>query len=166
MSLFVGGISLAVTASVTSWLLLGPFGGRDALVAATPQLPPEVVDASLSAGHYGTTPTESWWFLALDAPHSTTPFDLFHTTGTSLALLGAMLLLSRVVRPVPLAAVGVMTLTLYVAHALLLASGVLPDDPSQSYLLQVVGALVIASAWWLTGRRGPLEAAVSAFSRA
>ena len=47
---------------------------------------------------YGTVPTDTWWWLAVEAPHTGTPFDLAHTTGTALAVLGAMLLLARAAR--------------------------------------------------------------------
>ena len=48
-------------------------------------------------GPNGVTPTTSWWWLAVALPHSSTPFDLARTIGTSLAVLGAMLLLDRLV---------------------------------------------------------------------
>ena len=42
----------------------------------------------------GTTPTNgSWEWLLVDAPHSGTPFDLAHTIGTALAVIGLCLLL-------------------------------------------------------------------------
>ena len=44
---------------------------------------------------YGTTPTDDWRWLLVAAPHTGTPFDLLHTIGTSLAVLGACILLTR-----------------------------------------------------------------------
>jgi uncharacterized membrane protein len=156
------GITLAVAASVTSALLLGPFGGADALRGTLS--PGTDLGQLLDSSFYGNTPTTSWWWLAIDTPHSTTPLDLLHTIGTSLAVLGGMLLLARVIAPLltPLAAAGSMTLTLYSAHVLLLSTPFLPADATRSYVLQVVAVLVIATLWRSTGRRGPLEALVAA----
>ena len=111
-ALLVGGTVLAVAAAVASAWLLGPRGGAAVLGAE-----------ALAERNYGTTPTDSWWWLAIVAPHSGTPFDLAHTTGTALAALGAMLLLARLSRAlvwVP-AAVGSIPLTLYTLHVLLLS---------------------------------------------
>lgn len=156
------GITLAVAASVASALLLGPLGGADALRGTLS--PGTDLGQLLDSSFYGNTPTTSWWWLAIDTPHSTTPLDLLHTIGTSLAVLGGMLLLARVIAPVltPLAAAGSMTLTLYSAHVLLLSTPFLPADATRSYVLQVVTVLVIATLWRSTGRRGPLEALVAA----
>ncbi len=155
------GSVLAVGSVVVSSVLLGPLGGADRLRET---LGPgtdlgQVLDGSM----YGNTPTTSLWWLAVDTPHSTTPVDLVHTTGTSLVVLGAMLLLARVAAPVlaPFAAAGSMTLTIYSAHVLLLATPFLPIDPTRSYVLQVVAVLVLATMWRSTGRRGPLEAIVA-----
>jgi uncharacterized membrane protein len=163
VGLLAGGAGLAVAATAVSAVLLGPLGGRAALLAATPGLRAAELDAALGEGLFGVTPTTTWWWLAVDAPHSSTPPDLLATTGTALALLGALLLLARVVRPLllPLAAAGSMTLTLYSAHVALVATGLLPDDPESSWLLQVVLALALATAWLQLARRGPLETLVA-----
>ena len=118
-------------------------------------------------------PTTTWWWLASDAPHSTTPVDLLHTTGTALAVLGAMLLLAGTLRGwgswllVPLAAAGSMPLTLYCLHLLVLdavAPGNRPD-PMAFWAVQVVGALVLAPLWRHLVGRGPLEAGLAALTR-
>ena len=75
--LLAGGAALARWPRAASALLLGPGGGAAALGAER-----------WRERRYGTTPTDSWWWLAVDAPHSGTPFDLAHTTGTALAVLG------------------------------------------------------------------------------
>jgi len=105
------------------------------------------------------------------APHSGTPFDLAHTTGTALAALGAMLLLARLSRPlvwVP-AAVGSIPLTLYTLHVLLL-SGYSGEDAADDVLVRlwaahVLGAVVLGVLLRLCGLRGPLEAVVSLAGR-
>ncbi|RJK98416.1 DUF1624 domain-containing protein [Vallicoccus soli] len=161
------GAALALGAAGASSLLLGPLGGRAALEADLAGYPPAEVDRLLASSQYGTTPPGTWWWLALDAPHSSTPLDLLHTTGTSLAVLGAVLLLARVAGPllVPLAAAGGMTLSLYSAHVLLLSSGLLPAEPLASWLVQCAAALAGATAWRLAVGRGPLEAAVAGLVR-
>lgn len=163
VGLLAGGAALAATATAVSTVLLGPLGGRAALLAATPGLGAAELDAALDEGLFGVSPTTTWWWLAVDAPHSSTPLDLLATTGSALVLLGTLLLLARVARPLllPLAAAGSMTLTLYSAHVALVASGLLPDDPEASWLLQVVLAAAVATAWLRVARRGPLEALVA-----
>jgi hypothetical protein len=159
-----GGVTLAVAASTVSSVLLGPLDGRDRIAATVSD--PTGLDNSLELGLYGNTPTTTWWWLAVDAPHSSTPLDLLHTTGVALGLLGALLLLASVARPArvllaPLAAAGSMTLSLYSAHVLLVASDLLPDDRETSYVVQVCAALVLALLWRHFLGRGPLERAIA-----
>jgi uncharacterized membrane protein len=158
------GSALAVAAVAVSSVLLGPLGGRSALASSLGVTPRELTRQTAAGFFYGTTPPGSWWWLAVDNAHSGTTLDLVHTTGVALALLGAMLLLARVVWPllVPLAAAGGMTLTLYSTHVLLLGSGWLPPDPTTSYLVQVVLFLAGATLWRTFVGRGPLEAAIAA----
>ena len=160
-----GGLALAVAAAGVSWLLLNVFGGR-AAIAATEGTDPSQLDVLLADGQYGTTPTTTWWWLAVTSPHSSTPFDLLHTTGTAVTLVGAGLLAARAAGRVlvPLAAAGSMTLTLYTGHVLLLASPFLPLDPETSYVLQVAAALALGTAWLAAMRRGPLEEGVAALA--
>lgn len=167
--LLTAGAVLAGLAMSASWLLLNAFGGREVLVATTRlgQTSTEI-ERSLATSMYGTTPPTTWWWLAVDAPHSSTPFDLLQTTGFAIGLLGAVLLIARFLRPllVPLAAAGGMTLTLYTAHVLLVSSPLLPNAALTSYLVQVIGALAFASLWYLTSWRGPLEAVVAFLANA
>jgi hypothetical protein len=159
-----GGVALAVAAPAASWLLMGPLGGHDKIAATLPD--PAALDNSLELGLYGNTPSTTWWWLAVVAPHSSTPLDLLHTIGVALGLLGAMLLLAstgRSARAVlaPLAAAGSMTLSLYTVHVLLLASDALPADRETSYAVQVVAALAVAWLWRRFLGRGPLERVVA-----
>lgn len=153
VALAVGGASVALLATGASALLLGPGGGAAAIGSE-----------ALARRRYGTTPTGTWWWLAVDAPHAGTPFDLAHTTGTALAVLGAMLLLARYARSLVWlpAALGAAPLTLYTLHVV--AVTVVPyeeADGGSVLLAHVVAALVIGTLLKLAGRRGPLEAAVS-----
>ena len=151
--LLAAGTGLAVAAKTVSWLLLGPFGG-DRFVDSSQQF-------------YGTTPTDTWWWLAVSAPHTGTPLDLLHTTGTSMAVLGGCLLLAslpwRAARYalLPLAAAGAMTLTLYTWHVLALGLGL------QGLWVHVLAVLLVATVWKLAlRRRGPLEGLAAAAARA
>jgi hypothetical protein len=151
------GAVVAGTAKILSFVLLGPLGGA----ARLDDVP----------AFYGTTPVDTWWWLAVSAPHSGTPLDLLHTTGTALVVLGACLLVAaRWPAPLlPLAAAGSMTLTLYTAHVLALGPLAGPTrswEPGDVLLLHAVAALVAASVWRATGRRGPLEAVAAGATRA
>lgn len=175
--LLVGGAAAAAVAAVGSWLALQRFGGLAALQAdaAARGLPPAALDAALTVGPGGTTPTTSWWWLASVAPHSSTPPDLVHTAGVALALLGLMLLLDHVSRPGPraaialfrgpLAAVGGLALTLYTAHILFIGSPWDGFTPVTGYVVQAVVAVLFALGWRATAGRGPIESVITVFSR-
>ncbi|MBL8926073.1 MAG: DUF1624 domain-containing protein, partial [Pseudonocardia sp.] len=155
-----GGAAAAVAAWAGSALLLGPGGGA------------RVLGSDLAERRYGTVPTDTWWWLAVEAPHSGTPFDLAHTTGTALMVVGAMLLLARGAPMLlwPLAAVGAMPLTLYTVHVTALA--LFPVEAAQAVgtpagallVTHLLVALAIAVTVRAAGRRGPLEAVVRALS--
>jgi uncharacterized membrane protein len=155
-NLLVGGAVLAVTAVLASRLLLDLPAARTALPAgATAQI------------RHGTTPPTTWWWLAVAEPHSTTPLDLAHTIGTSLALLGGCLLLAATVGRwlVPLAWVGSMTLTLYTLHVIAVAAAPQPQHPWTAWTVHVLVAFVIAAQWRSWSPRGPVEQLVSWPSR-
>lgn len=159
--LLFSGAGLAVASRVTSWLLLET-GGLDQLReagAAGHPVAGRPLELALQTSFYGTTPTTSWWWLTVSAPHSAAPFDLLHTMGTSVAILGLMLVLARPLGRVlwPLAAVGSMTLTLYSLHVVLLATA-LPRETPNALLWHVVVAFAIAVPWRHFVGRGPLEA--------
>lgn len=179
-SLLALGLGLALLAKGASAVLLGPLGGVGRLVVPESSVLFGMdLATALRTGIYGTTPTTSWWWLAVAGPHSGTPLDLLHTTGTSLAVLGGCLLLVGALPGparllvLPLAAAGSMTLTLYSLHVVALAAT--PEEAGQQFSsatiwsLHVVFALLIGTAWQATGRRGPLEglgAEVTAAARA
>ena len=145
-ALAAGGAALAVAASVSS-----------AVLRATGNVP------EVTGRQYGSTPPTTWWWLAVDTPHSATPFDLAHTTGTALAVIGLALLLPRAVLWLP-AAVGAVPLTLYTGHVLWLAAQ--PTDGLPTLLVHLAAAVVTGVVLRLCGVRGPLETAVSAPGRA
>ena len=173
IGLLAAGTVLAVVAVVASSLLLNHYGGLAHIWAAQPGsvlTAPETTEL-LNLGGDGTAPTSTWWWLAVDAPHTGTPLDLVGTTGTAIALLGAMLLGSHLpgralrrlssVAQAPLAAAGGMTLTLYAAHIIFINSDYDTYEAHRGYLLQVIVALLLGLAWRATAGRGPLEGLVT-----
>jgi uncharacterized membrane protein len=158
----LGGAVIAVAAWTASWLLLNSGGGLEAIEAAGAGSSPiasRPLEVALTTSFYGTTPTTSWSWLAVAAPHSGSPFYLVHTIGTACFVLGAMLLLARVARAAvwPLAAIGSMTFTLYSLHVVLIST-VMPDTIPNALLWHVLVALAIAVPWRAFVGRGPLEA--------
>ena len=159
--LAVAGAALAVAASLLSALLLGPLGGLTAIAA---DLGPDVdVRDQVAGNQFGNVPAGgSPWWLATDAPHSSTPFDLLHTTGTALLVLGLALLLAprSGAAARPLAALGTMTLTLYSVHVLVVSLAGRDGSPDVLWGAQVLVYAAFALLWLSAFRRGPLETAV------
>ncbi|WP_425310091.1 hypothetical protein AADG42_15575 [Ammonicoccus fulvus] len=160
MRLAVIGAVAAVLASAGSWYLLERRGGLAALTgAATEVMSREDFTDTLVWGAEGTLPTNSPWWLAVLAPHTTTPFDLVFTLGIALAVLGVTLTLAlvapRFLRPV--AIFGSLPLTLYALHLLLLAAPWLPETGWPAFGLHVVVLAVFALVWRHFFPRGPLE---------
>ena len=113
---------------------------------------------------YGTTPDNSADWLLVAGAHSGTTFDLLHTTGTAMAVIGLCLLLVRadILRRLtyPVAATGAMTLTLYSIHVLVLSFDIGDLGSRTYYLTHVVVALSIAPIWLSFFTKGPFEAVV------
>ncbi|MGN6578048.1 MAG: heparan-alpha-glucosaminide N-acetyltransferase domain-containing protein [Nocardioides sp.] len=158
--LAVAGAGAALVAKSVSALLLARPEVYDALLRTSPSPhQPEVLDRALEHGLYGTTPTGSWWWLAVSAPHSGTPLDLLHTIGTSLAVIGGCLLVVPLA-PRLLAVVfgaGAMTLTLYSLHVTLRIPPLWSGEGFGVFARHVALVLVIGAAFRLMGRSGPLE---------
>jgi hypothetical protein len=147
------GVGLAVGSRLLSTFLLDGLGGRS-------------VVGELPVQFFGTTPLDSWWYLAVPTPHSGTTFDLLHTTGCAMAVLGGCLLLASIGRSAVawLAGAGGMTLSLYTSHVLALTAGWGLDDRLTLLIVHAVVALVIGFAWRALVGRGPLETLVAGFS--
>lgn len=165
--LLAGGAALAIVSRVVSAVLLYPLGGLARLIEEDV---PGAAPADIQALLWDPDQSSSWWYLALPAPHSHTPIDLLHTLGCALVVLSSMLLLTRIAAVgralSPLAAAGAMSLTVYSAHLILLATGVLEDQPALLFALMVAGMLALAWAWrWRFGQ-GPLEAVVAKIATA
>ena len=157
------GAGLAVAAQTISWVLLDVLGGRvDLEAAASASGSTDDVAQVLATGWVGTTPTDTGWWLATVAPHSTTPLDLAFTIGLGLAVLGVCILVGRTTTALlrPLAAAGSMTLTLYSLHLLLLSWSVVPGEAT-GLLIQTVVVVAFALVWSRHHARGPLEEIVA-----
>ena len=166
LKVVAAGAALWAAASAASALLLGPLGGYTAIGELLDETDPEVVAEAVDASYFGNVPTDTWWFLAVDARHSSTTPDLVGTTGTALLALGLCLLQTRRAGLLlaPLAAVGSMPLTAYTAHLHVL-HWTDPSDPTRYYWLQVGTALVVAPLWRRYVGRGPLEALLALVGR-
>ena len=163
--LLVGGLVLAVTAWEVSGIILYHLGGLQHLQAAgaaDPGTPPAQITNQIV---WDPNDVASWWWLAIRAHHSGTPFDAMHTLGVAMAVLGLVLLITKLRIPRrllwPVGVAGTMTLTIYSAHALILNSGLLSDNNYVAYVEQVAGALVFAVIWYRLLGQGPLERVVA-----
>jgi uncharacterized membrane protein len=175
-ALLAAGAVLAVWANAVSALLVHRFGGLGHIWAAQPGsgLTEAQTTELLTFGGNGNTPSSTWWWLAIDAPHTGTPFEIASATGCAVAVLGLLLLAGHVrhrfLRPlctvvlVPLAAAGSMTLTFYAAHILFINSEFDTYSATGGWLVQIIGAVLIALAVRGTVGRGPLEALVTALA--
>ncbi|GAB7190626.1 heparan-alpha-glucosaminide N-acetyltransferase domain-containing protein [Kineococcus sp. NUM-3379] len=154
------GAVLAGAAGLVGALLLGPAGGAGAIAAADPQGWARITAPGASA--YGTTPTTTWWWLAVAVPHSYTPVYLVSSTGTALLALGlALALPAALTRWLgPLTAVGSMPLSVYALHVL--AWPLLHTPPGVALGVHLVVACVLATAWRQALGRGPAEEVVGA----
>ncbi|MFE3292701.1 heparan-alpha-glucosaminide N-acetyltransferase domain-containing protein [Rhodococcus sp. NPDC059234] len=163
----IGALLVSLSATL-SWMFLHPFEGLSRLEAIAD---PDTLEEVLAFGSDGTVPTDTWWWLAVNGPHTGTPLDLMNTVGSSFLVLGLCLLLFRVGRPVParavniltapLVAVGTMSLTVYVGHIMFINSDFDMYDATEGYVRQVVVICALALAWRATAGRGPLEGLVT-----
>lgn len=164
------GAVLAVWAHAITTVLLHLAGGLTAIRAAQPasDLTPEETTYLLKFGGDGSAPTSTWWWMAVDGPHTGTPANLVGTIGATLAVLGLLLLLTTTrarLLLVPLAAAGSMTLTFYSVHVLFLNSDFDTYSPGTGCIVQLVAVVLIAMAVRATAGRGPLEALVGSLAR-
>jgi uncharacterized membrane protein YeiB len=162
--LLVGGLGIAVAAWTASSILLFRLGGLNHLqgVASGSQYHATVRDIILWNPEQRVA---SWWWLALRAHHTGSTIDVLHTLGSAIAVLGAVLLLTRLPAARrflwPIGVAGSMTLTIYAAHIPIIGSGVLGDQPYLMYILLVAAALGFAVLWQRRMGQGPLERLVA-----
>ena len=159
----VGGGLVVLAVLVSDGLLRRP-GVKDELAVSFGSR--ESLDAGLARGVFGSTPTDSWWWLAVRAPHSATSFDLAQTIGSALLVIAVCLVIGRLVPSLTsvVFGAGAMTLTLYTAHVLLRVQ-LWDGDTPVTYFGHVGAALAIGVVFALTHTRGPVEALVGGVSR-
>lgn len=159
---FIAGALGAAAAWASSQILLAQ-GGAEALERTAAGRGPSDWGSPHLARHissHGTTPTDTWWWLATAGPHSSTTFDLVYTAGIAVAAIAACMLICRALGEstgvlMPLLAAGSMPLTMYALHVIM--SGFM-----DLFLLQVAVLLVLAVLWRPDGEGpGPLESLVS-----
>lgn len=185
------GLVVAIAADRLAALLLGPVGGVQGIARAwTGGLEPDpttisAVEDALAEGMYGTSPTESFWWLVARAPHSGTTLDLVFTIGIAALVIGLCLALGTVLNRgwslalLPATGAGAAPLTVYSAHVFMASVGALIAaiagtyadtawliSSPQLWLVHVAGALLLGWIIALTKRRGPLETLVHAAGRA
>jgi uncharacterized membrane protein len=102
----------------------------------------------------------SW--LSQSSPHSDTTFEIVGALGVAITVLVCALpLAERLPRATrPITAVGAMSLSVYTAHLLAIATLKSMDieiSPGPELLLYIAGAMVFALSWLAFFRRGPLE---------
>lgn len=159
------GAVIAALASAASRLLIYSTG-VDQLLASSGGTTIEGVEDVMQYGPDPTLPTDTMWWLAVIGPHTNTPFSLLYSAGVALAVIGGLLLLSRVLGMWlwPLAAAGMMTLTLYSSHLIFLIF-VDIGSPWLWYLVQISVAMLFATAWQHAVGAGPLENIISKVSK-
>ncbi len=161
LALVGGGVAAAVGAKLVSAQLLGPGGGLAALLQ-TPDGSRYPLEAMLDVGLGGVDQSDSWWWLAVSAPHAGTMPDLVHVAGCAAAVVGLCLLLTRGFPQalLPLSAPGAMTLTLYSLHvaAMSVADQLEPlPDPLLLLWVQIAVAIGVGILFRRLNSRGPLE---------
>jgi len=164
--LLAGGLVLAVTAWLTSSVILFQLSGLQHLrAAAGPETDPAAVTNTIL---WDPDRVASWWWLATRGHHSGTPIDAMHTLGVAMAVLGGVLLVTRLraARRLlwPVGVAGAMTLTIYSAHVLVLGTDLLSDNQAALYVVSVAVALAFAVLWHRLAGQGPLERIVAAAS--
>lgn len=152
------GATAAAVAYLTSSALLA-VGGMEAIVRSADGVASASwgsVEAALHTGSYGTVPTDTWWWLVVSGPHTSTPFDMVYTAGIAALVIALCIRLCQWLGDAtwylyPLLAAGSMPLSLYSAHVVL-------REMTDNLAVHVVLLVVAAILWRLhTTRPGPLE---------
>ncbi|GGU24270.1 heparan-alpha-glucosaminide N-acetyltransferase domain-containing protein [Nocardioides albus] len=162
--IWTGGIIISVSASWLSGRLTRLPSVAEVLLRAYPGMDIDGALIEMSHGLYGQTPIDGGWqWLLVVAPHSTTPFDLAQTIGSSMFVIGACQMIAlrlpdrwRVGMAVMFGA-GTMTLTLYSLHVVMMTDAVWPPETPGSYVFHVLVVLTIGALVTAWGRPGPLE---------
>ncbi|AGS35328.1 hypothetical protein B841_09275 [Corynebacterium maris DSM 45190] len=115
----------------------------------------------------GPLPIDSWWWMAVNGPHTNTPLSLLSTAAIAVSVLGVFLFLGTFAERALafLAAPGSMTFTMYSAHLVLMAFAPVYSYPVFWTLLQITAAIIVGLAWSILFRQGPLERVISKTSK-
>lgn len=166
-ALLVGGVALAVVATVVSHALVTRDGIARVLLTESGAPRIGVLLDQISTGMFGNVPRGgAWQWLLVVAPHSSTPFDVLQTGGSALAVIGGCLLVVGLLPRAALIAVsvffgaGAMTLTLYTLHVVMRTPDVWPQERPDTFVVHVLVVLGIGAVFAALGRRGPLEALI------
>ncbi|TQL66623.1 uncharacterized protein DUF1624 [Nocardioides albertanoniae] len=161
---WTSGIILSISATWISGRLTRLPSVAEVLVRTYPELDLDGVLTKISLGLYGQTPVDGGWqWLLVVAPHSSTPFDLAQTIGSSMFAIGACQMISLRLRGrwrVGLAVLfgaGTMTLSLYSLHVVMMTDAVWPAQTPGTYVVHVLVVLGIGALVTAWGRPGPLE---------
>ncbi|NYI79896.1 heparan-alpha-glucosaminide N-acetyltransferase domain-containing protein [Nocardioides panzhihuensis] len=162
--LWTGGVIISVSATWLSGRLTRLPSVAEVLLRTYPGTDIDSALTEMSHGLYGQTPIDGGWqWLLVVAPHSTTPFDLAQTIGSSMFVIGACQMIAlrlpdrwRVGMAVLFGA-GTMTLTLYSLHVVMMTDAVWPPETPGSYVVHVLVVLGIGALVTAWGRPGPLE---------
>ena len=161
---WTSGIIVSISATWLSGRLTRLPSVAAELVRTYPELDLDGVLTKIGLGMFGQTPVDGGWqWLLVVAPHSSTPFDLAQTVGSSMFFIGACQMISlrlserwRTAVAVFFGA-GAMTLTLYTLHVVMLTDAVWPAERPGTYVIHVLVVLAIGAAVMAWGRPGPLE---------
>ncbi|OIJ28562.1 heparan-alpha-glucosaminide N-acetyltransferase domain-containing protein [Nocardioides luteus] len=162
--LWTGGVIISVSATWLSERLTRLPSVAEVLLRSYPGLDIDDALTSMSEGLYGQTPVDGGWqWLLVVAPHSSTPFDLAQTIGSSMFAIGACQMIAlrlpdrwRVGMAVLFGA-GTMTLTLYTLHVVMRTDAVWPPESPDTYVVHVLVVMTIGALVTAWGRPGPLE---------
>ncbi|CAL9570268.1 hypothetical protein SUDANB121_04851 [Nocardiopsis dassonvillei] len=179
LRLLAGGAAAAACGHLGSWIALGPLGGTERLMEVrAPVLVGEPLSSATDPGTLeelrylvndeaesisGQVPTDSWWWLAVNTPHTGTTFEILEAVGQGLVVLVLCMWLCDRARLVmyPLTSVGRMPLTVYTGHLLAIALIVSAAgyEFQTPWLLEkfILWSLVLATLWRLVVGRGPAE---------
>lgn len=162
--IIVGGF-LSVVGFVMSTFLVDYAGGFRQLYYYSDGYEAQDITDIIDYGPQDHLPTDTWWWLTINGPHTNTPFSILSSAGLALVLIGVFLVTARVSRYIlePLISIGSMSLTLYTVHllSLFLFSSTFKTEPVLWFIIQVLGALIFGVGWHLAVGRGPLESVIS-----
>ena len=167
------GVLLIAGSAILSDLLVWWLPTHDILAEATNTADIEemLLNYSVYGGGMGTLPTDHPLWLAVNGPHLNTPLSEAYGAGFTLVAAGGLSLLAAKAAKLfqPLAVMGTMTLTLYVAHCValepLFAQDIVPLNREQALVFQLIVAVLFAAIWKHFFSQGPLEKPVSVISK-